>query len=82
MRRHLERSRTLRSRGRDRDANPMWVARAQAAAGESDVAVAWPERAYETRAMELATIRDPVWACEQPRFQAVANEMGLTGGGF
>jgi TolB-like protein/DNA-binding winged helix-turn-helix (wHTH) protein/Flp pilus assembly protein TadD len=69
----------LRSRGRDQSANPMWVARAHAAAGQGDEALAWLEQAYETLVMDLTTIQDPVWdgVRAHPRFVVVLKKMGL-----
>jgi TolB-like protein/DNA-binding winged helix-turn-helix (wHTH) protein/tetratricopeptide (TPR) repeat protein len=68
----------LRSRGRNRGANPMWVARAHSAAGRAGPALVWLERAYE-ESTDLTVIRDPVWdgVREAPRFRAVLQRMGL-----
>jgi hypothetical protein len=57
----------------------MWVARAHAAAGQGDEALAWLEQAYETLVMDLTTIQDPVWdgVRAHPRFVVVLKKMGL-----
>jgi eukaryotic-like serine/threonine-protein kinase len=67
----------LRSLGRQ-GGNPMWVARGHAAAGHTEEAVEWLERAYEL-VIEVSVIRDPVWDSvrDHPRFRGVMKKMGL-----